>query len=70
MEGMLRLSSYSEDYEMRRDGEGLVAWVKELFAQHRAEMDETVMKCPQLAGDLLNILTGGAENVVLERRAR
>lgn len=57
--GLLELPRHSKDCELWRNGQGMSTWVKQLFAEHGEEMDETVLECPQLAGDLLRIVTGG-----------
>lgn len=54
----LKLLGRIKDFEQYRSGEGLVAWVRGLFDDHREEMDKTMSEHPTLACDLLRIATG------------
>lgn len=54
----LRLPRCREELQLYGSGEGLVAWVNGLFKEHGDEMDQTFAECPQLATDLLRIVTG------------
>lgn len=47
-----------KEFDQYRSREGLVAWVKELFRDHREEMDQTISEFPMLSADLLRITTG------------
>lgn len=51
----LRLPSRKRDLELYCDGRGLVAWVKLLFAEHKEEMEKTMLEYPALSCDLLQI---------------
>lgn len=51
----LRLPSRKRDMKLYCDGRGLVAWVKFLFAEHKGEMEKTMMESPALGCDLLQI---------------
>lgn len=59
VDDLLALPRHGKECELWRNGQGMAKWVKQLFAEHGEEMDETVLECPQLAGDLLRIVTGG-----------
>lgn len=45
-------------FQQYRSRDGLVAWVKVLFKDHREEMDDTMLEFPMLSADLLRITTG------------
>lgn len=59
VDDLLALPRHRKECERWRNGQGMAKWVKQLFADHGEEIDETVLECPQLAGDLLRIVTAG-----------
>lgn len=58
-ESELRLAAVEDDSELVQFRAGLAGLLKELYSEHRAEMDRTSVDCPDLVNDLLRLVVSG-----------
>lgn len=55
------METWRKHFERCHSGTWLVAWVKELFKDHREEMEKTIAELPELAADVMRLAICGRE---------
>lgn len=49
------METWREQFERCHSGMWVAAWVKELFKDHRKEMEQTIAELPELAADVMRL---------------